>query len=419
MEKEKSRNQGVKRGRKKIKMTIRLLALFTVISAAVFSSVNVKAWGPDRDTFTTKNPPRHVVFNSIVDNIDEIGNELYFLSASEYTGDGNDNFWTDKLMVQEGKEYVLRFYIRNDCPDVDAEEVRAYMILPTNAGTKLTISAKITAANAEPQTVWDETSLTSKDGRPFTLRYVEGSAKFYTAQKGKIHSFSLDTNTYDLFTSRGFLLGYENLNGIFPGSTSGYLTIHVIPQFSALRKMLLIGAAILLTAAIISLIVYLIVRRKKREKRKYDVFVSYRKVNGFAIGNDIYKTLTGKKINTFFDTHELDNGPFPKQIEEAIKDSWYFVLVLSPNALDRCVNPGDWVREEIRLAWENDLTIIPVLLPDFDMDAVEKNEELPDYVKDVLKQQAVSMRDPEYYEEALVKLRKRVRKRRRRYLLFR
>lgn len=393
--------------KKEIKRVLRPLVLFMMMMAAAVSPVAALAWGPDRDTFTMKNPPDHVVFNSIVDNDGEIGNELYFLSASEYTGSAEKNYWTDQLTVVEDGEYVLRCYVRNDCPDIDAEDVRAYMILPTEAGTRLSVAAKISAANAEPQTVWDETHLISKDGRPFTLKYVEGSAEFYTVQDGKLHSFSLDTNTYDLFTDRGFLLGYKNLNGIFPGglSRSGYLTIHVVPQFSPLWKTL--KAAFIIILLVVSAGALALWRK---DRKTYDVFISYRRDNGYGIGKGIYNSLNEKKIKTFIDTHELGNGPFPKQIEEAIRSSRFFVLVLSPGALDRCANPEDWVRKEISLAWEAGLTIIPVIMPNFDIPAAEKNKDLPDYVRQVLKQQAVSMRDLEYYDEALERLRKRIKK---------
>lgn len=59
-------------------------------------------------------------------------------------------------------------------------------------------------------------------------------------------------------------------------------------------------------------------------------------------------------------------GEFDKQIIQHINSSDYFVLILSPNALDRCCNETDWVRKEIECALNNNkIQIIPLILPQF------------------------------------------------------
>lgn len=101
-------------------------------------------------------------------------------------------------------------------------------------------------------------------------------------------------------------------------------------------------------------------------RKKYDIFISYRRLDnsGNTSGRDIARTLKlelekrGYKI--FFDYSEIKDNEFVSTIIPAIRESKYFLLVLSRDALDRCVNDGDWVRREISEAVNSDCKIIPV-----------------------------------------------------------
>ena len=217
------------------KVSLGLAAVAAVAGASAFVAF---AWGPSRTTYTMANPADHVVFNSIVDNNKEIGDERYFVSASEYTGNAANNKWTDNTAVEDGKEYVVRMYVHNNAAsnlNLTAKDTRAYVVLPTDTATSITVSGKVYASNANPTTVWDQTTFTSKNGEKFNLAYVPGTAKYYNTNDGKERSFNLDTANNDLFTSKGVLLGYDKMDGNFPGCNqySGYLTFHVKAQFSA------------------------------------------------------------------------------------------------------------------------------------------------------------------------------------------
>jgi uncharacterized repeat protein (TIGR01451 family)/LPXTG-motif cell wall-anchored protein len=194
-------------------------------------------WGPNRPTYTMASPADHITFNSIVDNNKEIGNELYFVSASPYTGSASSNYWSDNTQVENGKEYVVRMYVHNNAAgnlNLVAEKVRAYVDLPTTTGTSIEVSGKIFADNADPKTVYDSTTFTSKNGEKFNLAYVKGTAKYYNTKDGKLRTFNLDTDNNALFTSTGVLLGYDQMDGKIPGCNqySGYLTFHVKAQFA-------------------------------------------------------------------------------------------------------------------------------------------------------------------------------------------
>ena len=220
------------------KTTKACLGFGAVAVIAATSALVAFAWGPSRTTYTMAKPADHITFNSIVDNNKEVGDERYFVSASEYTGDASKNHWTDSTEVENGKEYVVRMYVHNNAAsnlNLVAENVRAYVVLPTDTSTSITVNGKISSSNANPTTVWDQTTFKSKNGEKFNLAYVKGSAKYYNTKDRKLRTFNLDTANNDLFTNKGMLLGYDKMDGKIPGCSeySGYVTFHVKAQFAA------------------------------------------------------------------------------------------------------------------------------------------------------------------------------------------
>ena len=220
------------------KTTKACLGFGAVAVIAATSALVAFAWGPSRTTYTMAKPADHITFNSIVDNNKEVGDERYFVSASKYTGDASKNHWTDSTEVENGKEYVVRMYVHNNAAsnlNLVAENVRAYVVLPTDTSTSITVNGKISSSNANPTTVWDQTTFKSKNGEKFNLAYVKGSAKYYNTKDGKLRTFNLDTANNDLFTNKGMLLGYDKMDGKIPGCSqySGYVTFHVKAQFAA------------------------------------------------------------------------------------------------------------------------------------------------------------------------------------------
>ncbi len=232
---------------RRIVLAALLLALASAVVLIILhgnnkNEINQHGYGPyDRKLFSLQSPADYVTFNSIVDNNGEIGDERYFVSASSYTGDASKNHWTDYTTVEEGQEYVVRIYVDNNAAPslgLAAKDARVYVILPQDAGTELHVFGKIYAANANPDTVWDSTGFYSKDGRNFLLRYVTGSAKYYTINdSGELitHDLEMDPSIQELhlFQTEGVAIGNNALNGeIFGGiSSSGYLTFHLIAEY--------------------------------------------------------------------------------------------------------------------------------------------------------------------------------------------
>lgn len=98
----------------------------------------------------------------------------------------------------------------------------------------------------------------------------------------------------------------------------------------------------------------------------YDAFISYRRDNGFYIARLVRDQLEKREISAFLDLEELRSGEFNRKLYEAIGNSKNFILILSPGALDRCVNEDDWVRKEILAAVELKRNIVPVLGENFE-----------------------------------------------------
>lgn len=74
----------------------------------------------------------------------------------------------------------------------------------------------------------------------------------------------------------------------------------------------------------------------------YDVFISYRRENGFLMAQVICDRLKARGISCYFDLEEDRAGDFDESLLQAIGATPNFLLVLPPNALDRCNDPASF-----------------------------------------------------------------------------
>ena len=130
----------------------------------------------------------------------------------------------------------------------------------------------------------------------------------------------------------------------------------------------------------------------------YDIFISYRRDGGHEMARLLYEHLCAKQLDCFFDLEELGSGEFNVKLLDNIDAAENFVLVLSPGALERCQNEGDWVRQEIEHAIKRGKNIVPLMLSGFDWprDLPKTLEKLPFY-------NGVSL-IREYFDASLAKL---------------
>ena len=118
----------------------------------------------------------------------------------------------------------------------------------------------------------------------------------------------------------------------------------------------------------------------------YQIFISYRRDGGEFFGKILCDKLTEKGYKVFFDVESLKSGVFDEQLYQVIETCTDFIIILSPHALDRCLNPDDWVYNEISYAIEKKKNIIPVIMRDFiwPQDLPQGLETLPLYQNEEL-----------------------------------
>ena len=88
------------------------------------------------------------------------------------------------------------------------------------------------------------------------------------------------------------------------------------------------------------------------------VFISYRRTNvPWALA--IYQDLTQHGFDVFLDYTGVASGDFESVILENIHSRAHFLVLLTPSALERCGEPGDWLRREIEAALDSRRNIVP------------------------------------------------------------
>ena len=101
------------------------------------------------------------------------------------------------------------------------------------------------------------------------------------------------------------------------------------------------------------------------------VFISYRRTNENT-ARAVYQNLTANGYDTFLDFETIDSGSFERIILNQIAARAHFLIILTPSALERCNEPGDWLRREIEHAIELQRNIVPLLFEGFDFGAMSK-----------------------------------------------
>ena len=136
-------------------------------------------------------------------------------------------------------------------------------------------------------------------------------------------------------------------------------------------------------------------------KQKYDIFVSYRR-SSYDTANLIATRLKAAGYSVFFDMETLRSGKFNEQLYEVIDNCTDFLVVLPPQALDRCVNEDDWVRLEVCRAMAHNKNIIPVMLNGFIWPS-----SMPQGMEELCNYQALTASSIEYFDLALQRLHER------------
>ncbi len=182
-------------------------------------SVSV-GWGPERETFTKKEPASFPTFNSITDN-STIGDERDFVRIGQINADVTE--LSNEVEIIPGRQYLVYIYFHNNASSTfnSSEYDRSGVALVTRMSSSFTkvltpekdgvVTGTITADNTIPEAVWDSAAMTTK-AKKVLLSYVEGSAKIYNNWEANGQGMPSS-----LFTPEGTLIGLNALNGVIPG----------------------------------------------------------------------------------------------------------------------------------------------------------------------------------------------------------
>lgn len=132
--------------------------------------------------------------------------------------------------------------------------------------------------------------------------------------------------------------------------------------------------------------------------QKYDIFISYRR-DAFESANLFATRLKALGYRVFFDIETMNAGKFNEQLLDVISKCKDFVLVLSPNALERCKDKGDWVRRETMCAMQHKKNIIPIMLSGFVWPI-----EMPHGMEELCNYQALAPTPNTYYDLQIKRL---------------
>ena len=138
-------------------------------------------------------------------------------------------------------------------------------------------------------------------------------------------------------------------------------------------------------------------------RKEKTVFISYRRTNApWALA--IYQDLTHNGYDVFYDYKGIASGDFESVILENIRARAHFLILLTPSALQRCVEPGDWLRREIETALGCQRNIIPLMLEGFDFSTPAIVDQLRDKLVALKRYNALSV-PVDYFSEAMDRLR--------------
>ncbi|TKR64780.1 hypothetical protein L596_025263 [Steinernema carpocapsae] len=135
--------------------------------------------------------------------------------------------------------------------------------------------------------------------------------------------------------------------------------------------------------------------------KQIDVFISYRRSTGNQLASLIKVLLQLRGYKVFIDVDKLYAGKFDSSLLKNIQAAKHFILVLTPNSLDRLFNDtncDDWIHKELRCAFEHQKNVIPIFDQHFEFPAVE--DEIPQDIRHITKYNGV--RWVHDYQEACI-----------------
>ncbi len=151
-------------------------------------------------------------------------------------------YWVRMLVHNDGNQNLncLPQYdsaTLNDCTQVNlgspsiATNTTVQVAIANGVANGVDIMGYISASNATPSSIWDSATLVNPN-QAFSVSYVNGSASIYNSAFP--NGLSLPDS---IASSTGTLIGYNQMNGIFPGcfNYSAYVYVKVLVSSPALK----------------------------------------------------------------------------------------------------------------------------------------------------------------------------------------
>ena len=190
----------------------------------------VKGPGPLRDQFSKKEKLSLPILNSLIDG-EEFGEEQFFVGIRA----GANTPYQRTIQIEPGCDYEIRIFYHNDADttcsgeegSVTKTRLRAFFTNVIRPGEEGVVSAAISSEGNTIPVIWD--GITFQSAEELCVSYKIASARLYNNRKkeGCILPQAL-------FTEDGVYLGTDELNGILPPGSSGYVTF--IVQTSGKRR---------------------------------------------------------------------------------------------------------------------------------------------------------------------------------------
>ncbi|HVO41881.1 MAG TPA: toll/interleukin-1 receptor domain-containing protein [Aggregatilineales bacterium] len=98
------------------------------------------------------------------------------------------------------------------------------------------------------------------------------------------------------------------------------------------------------------------------------VFIAYRRRVSGGIARVVYQNLSDQGIVAWMDTDLVTGMASETVILSQIDTSSHFLLILAPGTLDRCTEPGDWLRRDIEEAMTSQRQALLFMTPNFNPD---------------------------------------------------
>ena len=120
---------------------------------------------------------------------------------------------------------------------------------------------------------------------------------------------------------------------------------------------------------------------KRVGDNSFDVFISYRRKDGWDYARILQSELEKRGYDVFLDDDDLENSPFYGGVFQTIERSAVFLAILTPGFFENARNEDDWILSEVKYAISSHRTIC-LINPDNLFSVFPDN--IPQTIKDTL-----------------------------------